>query len=609
MVARIRTSTAVALVLAAFGTGNTAAQPPRPSRAVEIDAPRGELQAVFKKHFHRELNLDNYQEISLAITRWLGQEGRGAYAGRWNAEVRTDSADNAAYGVLMIDADSALDIKLDALRAAFKKQYNRRLDVQKPREVQQAINRWLATNGRRGYFGFWSGEEGEDKAGNPVYGVVLLRPFSRVSPRLEDLRTLFKKNFDRALDVNSPLEVGLAVNRWLMANKLGAFFGLWNGEESKDGAGKVVYCVVLIQPVEPAELAYVPNSTRRVCQLTGDFDRASGRPTLNQTGKRFGVEGTDLGSSFEHKGKLYFLFGDTWGRGGDRDVLAWTASTNPHKIDLEFPQAADGKWRPLSVPGISQGAFEVPSGGISLRDAMYVVFTTDHSDKKMMGRSVLARSRDDGRTFETLYDLSRSKFINIAFVSADGWLYLYGSGDFRKSNVYLARVRPADIEDRSRLEYFRGTGPDESPRWSRREAEAVPLFKHPQVGELCGSYLKPVNRYVLLYNALKPRRGITMRSARTPWGPWSDGEVIFDPDRHNGYGHFMHISTKDKSRRDALSDPGREVDWGGEYGPYVMARYTTGSRWSCRIYYTMSTWNPYQVVVMQTDLELKGESK
>jgi hypothetical protein len=62
---------------------------------------------------------------------------------------------------------------------------------------------------------------------------------------------------------------------------------------------------------EPDELVYVPNSTQRVCQLTGDFDRAAGIPTLSQTHKRFGVIATDLGSSFEHKGKLYFLFGDT----------------------------------------------------------------------------------------------------------------------------------------------------------------------------------------------------------------------------------------------------------------------------------------------------------
>jgi len=105
---------------------------------------------------------------------------------------------------------------------------------------------------------------------------------------------------------------------------------------------------------QPDELVYVPNSTKKVCQLTGDFDRAIGIPTLSQTGKHFGVVATDLGSSFDHKGKLYFLFGDTWGQPGDRDAMAWTTSTHPEKIILDFHNGKDDKWLPLTVPGIKQ---------------------------------------------------------------------------------------------------------------------------------------------------------------------------------------------------------------------------------------------------------------
>lgn len=365
--------------------------------------------------------------------------------------------------------------------------------------------------------------------------------------------------------------------------------------------------VASLPAAEPAELIYVANSTRRVCQLTGDFDRACRVPTLSQTGKRFGVVATDLGSSFEHKGKLYFLFGDTWGRPGDRDVLAWTESTDPAKIMLAFHLALDKKWLPLTVPGIGQGAFEIPSGGISLADTLYVVCTTDHSDKKVMGRSVLASSHDDGRTFMKLYDLSDTKFINVSFWLTDDWLYVYGSGAYRKSNVCLARVKPTDIGDRSRLEYFNGMAKGQ-PRWSPQEADAVPLFDHDQIGEFSVSYLKPVKRYVMLYNAAKPR-GITLRSAQAPWGPWSTGTVIFEPDRDNGYGHFMHISAQVKKNADALSDPERNDEWGGEYGPYIMSRFTSGADGHCRIYYVMSTWNPYQVMVMRSDLKLGTQAK
>jgi hypothetical protein len=97
-----------------------------------------------------------------------------------------------------------------------------------------------------------------------------------------------------------------------------------------------------------------------------------------------------------------------------------------------------------------------------------------------------------------------------------------------------------------------------------------------------------------------------MRSSAEPWGPWSPGSVIFDPGRDHGYGRFMHISDKVKKNADNLSDPTRRDEWGGEYGPYIMSRYTTGSKRSCRIYYTMSTWNPYQVMVMRSDLEVRN---
>jgi hypothetical protein len=199
--------------------------------------------------------------------------------------------------------------------------------------------------------------------------------------------------------------------------------------------------------------------------------------------------------------------------------------------------------------------------------------------------------------------LSRDKFINVSFWSADGWLYIYGSGDYRKSSVYLARVNPMNLGDPSQLQYFVGTDLAGQPQWSPRESDAVSLFHHDVVGEFSVAYLAPVNQYVMLYNSSAPR-GIMMRSAKTPWGPWSEGAIIWEPWRDNGYGHFMHISSKFKGRSDTFSDPRRDDQWGGEYGPYIMARYTSESNGWFRIYFTMSTWNPYQVVVMRSDLTL-----
>jgi hypothetical protein len=359
-----------------------------------------------------------------------------------------------------------------------------------------------------------------------------------------------------------------------------------------------------LEPAATANLSYLPGSTVKVSQLTGDFDAAEGIPTLSRTDQRFGIYGTDLGSSFEHKGQLHFLFGDTWGKPGLLDTLAWTNSTEPENITLDFHRDHDGLWLPLRVPGIKHGAFEVPSGGISINDTIYIAFTTDHSPRKTMGRSVMAASHDDGRTFHNLYELSQDKFINVSLWESDGWLYIYGSGDYRQSSVYLARVGPADVADRSQLRYFSGADAPGAPQWSDREADAVALFRHDVVGEFSVAYLEPVQRYVMLYNSGEPR-GITLRWSETPWGPWSEGTVVFEPWLDGGYGSFMHVPPGDHGLGTSFSDPYREHEHGGEYGPYIMARYTTAIEGGVRIYYTMSTWNPYQVVVMRTDLQLE----
>jgi hypothetical protein len=234
---------------------------------------------------------------------------------------------------------------------------------------------------------------------------------------------------------------------------------------------------------------------------------------------------------------------------------------------------------------------------------MFVVFATDSKPPRIPGRSVLAVSDDDGKTFRQVYELSTDKFRVVALWKSDPWLYVFGSGDYRKSSVCLARVELGRVVQRSAIRYFQRAGADALPQWSDQERNASMLFHHNVVGEMSVAYCPSVARYVMLYNSTSPR-GIAMRSAPQPWGPWSDVEIIFHPWKDRGYGQFMHIPDRLRATPDGLHDPGRAHEWGGEYGPYIMARYTTGDSGACRIYYTMSTWNPYQVVVMRSDLKL-----
>ena len=378
-----------------------------------------------------------------------------------------------------------------------------------------------------------------------------------------------------------------------------------------------------------AEPAYHPGTTRKLLQLTGDTDRTLRVPTLSRTATQAGVVGTDLGSSFEHKGKLCFLFGDTRGRpGGVTDCLAFSESTDPKKLTITFPLAPDGRFRPIEVSGISQGPMEVPCGGISVNGAMYIVHTTQwhhpdgrHDPRGNMERSALARSTDDGATWKRVYtlscasrhDMTNARFVNVGMAVVEAEKYpgqlpypsgtvvlIWGSGAYRKSNPCLACIPADQIETKSALRYFAGFDSDGRPKWARAEARAAYLFDHPQLGEFSTAWVAPIQRWVILYNATEPR-GIVMRTAAKPWGPYSEGQLIFDPWKDGGYGRFMHAAW-DQHRLDAFCERGRENQWGAEYGPYIIPRFTAGNARRCHIYYTLSTWRPYQTVLMRSEI-------
>ena len=371
---------------------------------------------------------------------------------------------------------------------------------------------------------------------------------------------------------------------------------------------------------------YLLGSTRKVMQLTGDYDRERGQTVANQTGWRYGLAGTDLGYSFEHEGRLYFLFGDSnasqgynqW-RPESGDAVASTTSTDPSGISLEFWTAPDGFYRsPRVVPQIKQGSLEVPVAGFSADGKMYVYFTTDHSiapdGSDVMGRTVLTKlSNQSEAEFRQHYELSNvaqgGRFINVACAKVDNaripglpdgqgaGLLLWGSGLYRKSNPYLAYMPLGSVEKRETLWYFDGTAAN--PHWSRHEAEAAALFEQPQIGEFCVVWLEDVQGWLMLYNAGNPR-GINYRFAAQPWGEWSPARVLFDPWCDGGYGHFMHASYLDHGRIDAVQDDGRENEWGGEYGPYVIERFTKREGTQLTVYFVMSTWNPYNTELMKT---------
>lgn len=372
----------------------------------------------------------------------------------------------------------------------------------------------------------------------------------------------------------------------------------------------------------PAKLS----GTRKVIQLTGDIDRETQLATPNQTGKNFGIYGTDLGVSFLHDGKLYFLFGDTTRRPvsgipqsalpaapyneaeTDFDGIAHTTSDRAYNgINLIFNSDSP------RVHDISQLTAEHPIEGISIDGKMYVFFTTDlmEEGRILPRRTVLAMSTDGGYDFgNSLYTFSTDKFIHVSVQQVENnkisglpdsngkGLLIWGTGLYRKSDVYLAYMPLDKITNRSSLHFFTGVeAGDSKPTWGSDESNAKPLFSSRCVGELSVRWNYYLEKWLMLYNcAFCNTTGVVIRLADNPWGPWSTPKIVFD--RADAYGHFIHQPGRDK-----LYDKDRErdlpSDWGYEYGPYQMSPYTTGIRGRyTKIYFTLSTWNPYQVVQM-----------
>lgn len=105
----------------------------------------------------------------------------------------------------------------------------------------------------------------------------------------------------------------------------------------------------------------------------------------------------------------------------------------------------------------------------------------------------------------------------------------------------------------------------------------------------------------MLYNCNLEPRGINVRVADNPWGPWSPPQIIFSPLQDNGFCHFIHRSWTIENCDD-LADPGEEETNGGAYGPYQFEDLAIGDESQTTIYFTMSTWMPYTVVLMKATL-------
>jgi hypothetical protein len=377
-------------------------------------------------------------------------------------------------------------------------------------------------------------------------------------------------------------------------------------------------------------ITYIPGSTTRLEQLIGDTDKARKQPTANQTFARFGIRGTDLGYSFEHDGKAIFLFGDTMGRRGG-DVIGYSSTTNPELpagLHLDFLLDNRGQYLKVEPPNVDMGGFNVPVSGISLGGRMYVVVKTNHSREKPSDVSILTVYDEARKTFTVLRELSRlpdGRVIKMSMHAQspertkpqeglpDGadspCVLVWSAGVYRKSDPYLSVVPIADFESGRGTRYFAGLDATGRPNWSAKESDARALFDHPTIGDLSVTWAPALRQWLMTYDSREPR-GIIFRHAANPWGPWSEPQIIFDIRRDDGHA-FIHRA----GASDGLEGPviGKNKDAaatsGGAYAPYVVERFTKVENGTLTIYYVLSTWNPYVVVLMRSSFNVEEAGK
>ncbi|MGD0906557.1 MAG: DUF4185 domain-containing protein [Candidatus Acidiferrales bacterium] len=371
-------------------------------------------------------------------------------------------------------------------------------------------------------------------------------------------------------------------------------------------------------------LSYIPESSIKLEQLIGDEDKQQHQPTPNQTLTRYGIAGAELGYSFEHQGHAYFLFGDTVGRLGRwPDTMAMTDSTDPERgVPLEFP-TVNGQFLTISPPGVSMGLSELPVSGISLGGQIYVAISTNFTRGRDEERSVLAKFIPPS-TFQPLRTIAQlpggrlvrmSMHIEPAVIPAmppgGPFVLMWGTAHYRESDAYLSIVPAAQFETGKGTLYFAGLDSSNKPKWSDNESGALPIVKEGSLGDLSVTWCKDLGLWLMTYDLRRPDPGIMFSYARTPWGPWSDPQLLFNMVRDGGLGKFIHnsFSKRDDGLAGPVPGPRNQVDpasvHGGSFAPYVVERWTKLKDSELNLYYVMSTFNPDVVVLMKSRLHVE----
>jgi hypothetical protein len=237
---------------------------------------------------------------------------------------------------------------------------------------------------------------------------------------------------------------------------------------------------------------------------------------------------------------------------------------------------------------------------------------------------VLVKFDETAKTFtpgRTISRLPGGHFVYTALHASGTDVYMFGTGKYRASDIFLSKTPASGFWAGTGTQYFAGRV-NGQPTWVSSEASAVPIVQdnplngpawpndNPGVGNVSVAYSADLGMWLMMYDGGRQSvatRGMYLTYAKDPWGPWAAPLLVYNIPRDPGLGVFVHNPTavpSDGLAGPTIGDNDPATTPGAPYAPAIIERFTRVTGNTLRIYWLMSTWNPYTVVKMRSELTI-----
>jgi hypothetical protein len=344
--------------------------------------------------------------------------------------------------------------------------------------------------------------------------------------------------------------------------------------------------IVLLLLAASSSVAWAPAASQGETRLAAVEDAelvafVTGPEAPSQTDVTYDVYGTDLGSMFDLDGTLYIAFGDTFGccqdvEGSGPDGENWRNNVLGYTTDRQIEDGLTLDGMIVDDEGRARAVLEknrlditlIPTNGIAIDGRMYLHYMAVRRwgtpGRWTLGRSGWGYSDDGGQTWTQPPDsiwMGDTNFGQAALVLHDSYLYVFGIHGGRFGGVMLARVPADQVLDMAAYTYWNGS------EWVSELESAVEVVT-PPVGELSVAWNSHLERWIMTYLD-EHQRAIVIREAPELTGPWSEPLLLVSGD-----------------------------DYPSLYGAYLHPWASDGET----IYFNMSQWGPYNVLLMRARL-------